>query len=245
MRYLVPPDRFHHLPPDEIPVEATQRQSGPYPPRPDVPHVSDNRRPARRMMVGMRTTAPDWQWLDDMLAEGAPVAPSTQKNRLMPVSYGCRRGADKPRRGGRAGRGRGEGDDADPTQQTQGGTSTSRAQAFLDALHSPGFEQWMSDIMREGNSAYRPDTQFDGSPVHLDLNEPMFGPSHLFMDLGGTPPSASHVSGASWDIPFMEPARLPTPPVSPVPAKQSSEPTAPRRVRRAPRRRGCGTGGHM
>ncbi|MED6205670.1 hypothetical protein PIB30_019969 [Stylosanthes scabra] len=30
-RYLVPADCFHHLPPDEIPVEATQRQLGPHP----------------------------------------------------------------------------------------------------------------------------------------------------------------------------------------------------------------------
>ncbi|MED6149613.1 hypothetical protein PIB30_064150 [Stylosanthes scabra] len=30
-RYLVPADHFHRLPPDEIPVEATQRQSGPHP----------------------------------------------------------------------------------------------------------------------------------------------------------------------------------------------------------------------
>ncbi|MED6134303.1 hypothetical protein PIB30_035865 [Stylosanthes scabra] len=60
-RYLVPADRFHQLPSDEIPIEATQRQSGPHVARPDVPHVPDNRRPARRMMVGTRTTARDWQ----------------------------------------------------------------------------------------------------------------------------------------------------------------------------------------
>ncbi|MED6181533.1 hypothetical protein PIB30_020103 [Stylosanthes scabra] len=42
-RYLVPADHFHRLPPDEIPVEATQRQSGPHPARPDVLHVPDNR----------------------------------------------------------------------------------------------------------------------------------------------------------------------------------------------------------
>ncbi|MED6145939.1 hypothetical protein PIB30_029793 [Stylosanthes scabra] len=137
-----------------------------------------------------------------------------------------------------------------PTPQTQGTTipstmSSPSSQAFLDTLHSPGFEQLMSDMMREGDSAYRPDMQFDGSPVHLDLNEPMSGPSHLFMALGGTPPSASHVPGASWDVPFMEPARLPTPPVSPAPAEQPGEPAAPGRARRAPRRRGYGTGGHM
>ncbi|MED6214227.1 hypothetical protein PIB30_100916 [Stylosanthes scabra] len=91
-RYLVPDDLFHRLPPDEIPVEAVQRQ-----------------RPAKRMMVGTRTTARDWQWLDDALAEDAPAAPPTQRNRRMPVSYGCRRGAGRPRRGSRAGRGREEG----------------------------------------------------------------------------------------------------------------------------------------
>ncbi|MED6179901.1 hypothetical protein PIB30_005361 [Stylosanthes scabra] len=123
--------------------------------------------------------------------------------------------------------------------------SSPSQQAFLDDLHSPGFEQLISDIMREGDSGYRPDTQFSGSPVHLNLNEPMYGPSHLFMALGGTPPSASHVPGASWDVPFMEHARLPTPPVSPAPAEQAGEPAAPGRARRAPRRRGCGTGGHM
>ncbi|MED6188011.1 hypothetical protein PIB30_081876 [Stylosanthes scabra] len=123
------------------------------------------------------------------------AAPPTQKSMRMPMSYEYQRGAGRPRRGGRAGRGRGEGGDAAPTQQTQGGASTSRAveeagtssqaylsptpqtqgttipstmsspssQAFLDALHSPGFEQLMSGMMRESGSAYRPDTQFDGS----------------------------------------------------------------------------------
>ncbi|MED6180610.1 hypothetical protein PIB30_011646 [Stylosanthes scabra] len=30
-RYLVPDGPYHHLPPDEIPVEATQRQAAPHP----------------------------------------------------------------------------------------------------------------------------------------------------------------------------------------------------------------------
>ncbi|MED6121668.1 hypothetical protein PIB30_032324 [Stylosanthes scabra] len=126
-RYLVPEDLFHRLSPDEISVEAVQRQSAPHPPRPDVPDVPDNRRPAKRMMVGTRITTRDWQWLDDALAEDAPAAPPTQRNRRMPVSYGSRRGASRPHRGGRAGRGRGEEGDTAPTQQTQGGASTSRA----------------------------------------------------------------------------------------------------------------------
>ncbi|MED6171137.1 hypothetical protein PIB30_037951 [Stylosanthes scabra] len=93
-RYLVPADRFYHLPPDEIP---------------DVTHVPDNRQPGRRRMVRTRTTVRDWQWLDDIMAEDAPAAPPTQKIRRMPESYARRRGAGRPRRGGRAGRGRVEG----------------------------------------------------------------------------------------------------------------------------------------
>ncbi|MED6189882.1 hypothetical protein PIB30_100341 [Stylosanthes scabra] len=108
-RYLVPADHFHHLPPDEIPVEATQRQLGPHPAQPDVPHVPDNRQPGRRMMVGKMTTARDWQWLEDIMVEDARVAPPTQKIRRMPESYARRKGAGRPRRCGRAGRGRGNG----------------------------------------------------------------------------------------------------------------------------------------
>ncbi|MED6205264.1 hypothetical protein PIB30_016247 [Stylosanthes scabra] len=79
------------------------------PVRPDMPHALDNRRPRRRMMVGTRTTAWNRQWLEDMMAEDSPVAPPTQKIRRMPETYARRRGADRPRRGGRAGRSRGEG----------------------------------------------------------------------------------------------------------------------------------------
>ncbi|MED6209315.1 hypothetical protein PIB30_053487 [Stylosanthes scabra] len=155
-------------------------------------------------MVGTSTTARDWQWLDDIMDEDAPAAPSTQRNSRMHVSYACQRGVSRPRRGSRAGRGCGEGGDVAPAQQTQGGAtipstmSSPSQQAFLDGLSNPGFQQMISDIMLEGGNGYRPGTQFDGSSVHLDLNEPVFGPSHLFMALGGTPPSASHLPGASW-----------------------------------------------
>ncbi|MED6196432.1 hypothetical protein PIB30_047515 [Stylosanthes scabra] len=200
------------------------------------------------------------------MAEDAPATPPTQKIRCMPESYARRRGAGRPRRGGRVGRGRGEGGDAAPTQQTQGGASTSQAveeagtssQAYLPSTPSdPGDHDpidyelpdaaghFISGVLHVGDGGYRSDTQFDGSQVHLDLNEPLSGPSHLFMALGGTPPSAAHVPGGSWDIPFMEFARLATPPASPALAEQPDEPAAPGQARRAPRRRGCGTGGHM
>ncbi|MED6121251.1 hypothetical protein PIB30_028354 [Stylosanthes scabra] len=166
-RYLVPANRFHHLPPDEIPLR---------------PHKDSQ-----------ATCEEDDGWDEDHCSGLAYLS---------------------------------------PTPHTQGTTilstmSSPSQHAFLDGLHSSRFEQLISDIMREGDSGYRPDMQFDGSLVHLDLNEPMSGLSHLFMALGGTPPSASHVPGASWDVPFMEHARLPTPPVLPAPAEQPSEPAAP------------------
>ncbi|MED6155957.1 hypothetical protein PIB30_010304 [Stylosanthes scabra] len=141
------------------------------------------------------------------MAEDVPVARPAQKIRRMPKGYGRRREAGKASRGGK---GRVEGGDMAPTQQTQGGASTSQ-----------GVEA-----------------------VHLDLNEPVSGPSHVLMALGGTPPSTAHVPDGSWEVSFMEPARLPTPPASPAPTEQPDEPATRGRARRAPRRRGCGTGGH-
>ncbi|MED6181534.1 hypothetical protein PIB30_020104 [Stylosanthes scabra] len=114
------------------------------------------------------------------MAEDAPAEQPTRKIRRMPKSYTHRRGAGIPRRGGRVGRGSGERGDTAPAKQTQGGASTNQAD-FLDGPSSLGFKQMISDIMLEGGSGYRPDTQFDGSQVHLDLNEPVFGPSHMFM----------------------------------------------------------------
>ncbi|MED6173109.1 hypothetical protein PIB30_056247 [Stylosanthes scabra] len=156
-RYLVLADYFHRLPLDEIPVEATQRQSGPHPARPVVPHVPDNRRPGRRMMVGTRTIARNWQWLEDMMAEDVPATQPTQKIRSMPETYARRIRASRPRRGGRASRGRGEGGDAAPTQQTHGGASTSQA------------------VEQAGTSsqAYLPSTpQTQGTTIPSSMNSP-------------------------------------------------------------------------
>ncbi|MED6189883.1 hypothetical protein PIB30_100342, partial [Stylosanthes scabra] len=112
--------------------------------------------------------------------------------------------------------------------------SSPSQQAFLDGLSSPTFQHFISDVLHEGDGGYRPDSQFDGSQVHLNLNEPLSGPLHLFMALGGTPPSAAQMPSGSWDVPFMELAHLPTPPASPAPTEQPDEPAAPR----------CGTEGH-
>ncbi|MED6195023.1 hypothetical protein PIB30_034161 [Stylosanthes scabra] len=101
------------------------------------------------------------------MAEDAPTEQPPQKIRRMPESYGCRRGA------GRVGRGRGEG----VTRRLP-----SRLMVFLDGLSNPGFQQMISDILLDGDGGYRPDMQFYGSQVHVDLND---GPLHVFMALGG------------------------------------------------------------
>ncbi|MED6213427.1 hypothetical protein PIB30_093235, partial [Stylosanthes scabra] len=111
--------------------------------------------------------------------------------------------------------------------------------AWLHGLSSPGFQQMIDEILMPGNDGYRPDfdgTQGDGSHVHLDLNEPVSGPSQAFMALGETPPSA-HVPGASWEIPFMALASVLTLPASPAPAEQPDEQAARGQARRVPRRR--------
>ncbi|MED6179713.1 hypothetical protein PIB30_003513 [Stylosanthes scabra] len=115
---------------------------------------------------------------------------------------------------------------------------------MLDGLSSPGFQQMLREICFEGDGSYRPDTQFNGSQVHLDLNEPVSGPSYAFMALGGTLSSAAHMLGGSWEVPFMEPARLSTPPASPETDEQADEPATRGRTRGAPRRLACGTGCH-
>ncbi|MED6183240.1 hypothetical protein PIB30_036129 [Stylosanthes scabra] len=138
-RYLVPAGPFHLLPADDIPVDVTQRQSAPHPQRTQVEDVPDNRRPARRMMIGTTNTARDYD---------------------------------------------------------------------------------------------RPDT--DARRWWLQA----------FMALGGTPPSA-HMPSPSWEMPFIAPASMPTPPASPAPAEHPDQPLACGRGHRVPRRRGCGTEGHI
>ncbi|MED6183590.1 hypothetical protein PIB30_039170 [Stylosanthes scabra] len=154
---------------------------------------------------------------------------------------------------GEGGRGHGEGGDGPPTEQSQGGPSISHAhdvgtstqaevpstpqtrqivatptigspsQTFLDGLSSPRFLQMMDQIL---------------------LSEPVSAPSQSFMELGSTPPSA-HMPDPSWEMSFMEPTAIPTPPTSPASAEHRDEPPARGRGRRIPRRRGCDTGRHI
>ncbi|MED6216051.1 hypothetical protein PIB30_004082 [Stylosanthes scabra] len=104
--------------PDEIPVDATQRQTAPHPRRSHVSDVPDRRRLGRQMIVGTRTTMRDCQWVEEMMADDAEAAAPARCPRRM--LEGSRRGRSRSN-----GRGRGEGGDTAPSQKTQGGASTS------------------------------------------------------------------------------------------------------------------------
>ncbi|MED6122227.1 hypothetical protein PIB30_037822 [Stylosanthes scabra] len=86
-RYLAPANPLFPRPPDEIPPEAFDRVAN----TPDTyrfDDAPDNRRAERRRMVGMRTTARDWQWVDEMLGDDVPAP---RRARRMPEG-GSRRG---------------------------------------------------------------------------------------------------------------------------------------------------------
>ncbi|MED6150262.1 hypothetical protein PIB30_070752 [Stylosanthes scabra] len=190
-RYLAPVDAFFPRPLDEIPSEAFDRVA-------DTPHTyrvddaPDNRRPDRRRMVGTRTTARDWQWVDEMLGENIHVP---RQARRMPEGGSRREG----RGGGRGGQAGGRG----PSDQAHGGASSSRAPAgqahggasnsqdyqdFLVGLNSPGFQRTLQQIFT-GDTVYRPYVDGCQGQIQVDLNEPASHPSHMFMTYAGTPPS--------------------------------------------------------
>ncbi|MED6160462.1 hypothetical protein PIB30_051745 [Stylosanthes scabra] len=113
---------------------------------------------------------------------------------------------------------------------------------FLVGLNSPGFQRHLQQIFT-GDTVYRP--EFDGSSrmSQMDLNEPASAPSQIFMAHAGTPPSAY--------VPDLyalvsDPASAGPPQDDAVPITDADDGGAPRgRGRRVPRRRACGTGGHM
>ncbi|MED6211162.1 hypothetical protein PIB30_070996 [Stylosanthes scabra] len=92
----------------QVPVEASQRVPTAHEPMLRVDDVPDNRRPERRMRVGTRTTARDWQWVNRAMEEDGEVDVVPQRVRRMPEAT-----IGRHRRGGRGGRGRdGGGDEA-------------------------------------------------------------------------------------------------------------------------------------
>ncbi|MED6129713.1 hypothetical protein PIB30_110613 [Stylosanthes scabra] len=210
----------------QVPGEASQRVPTAHEPLLRVDDVPDNRRPERRMRVGTRTTARDWQWVNQAMEEDGEVEVAPQRVRRLPEAAIGRR-----RRGGRGGQGRGGGGD-----EAAGGP---------DVPHTPGAST-QGYVRRNSSSDPRGGHSLTGSPqgaigrsssqaqgrTHVDLNEPASDP---FVDssfaLGGTPPSAFVDGPSHMDADDQAP-----------PAAEDPEP---RRDRRAVRRRGCGTGGHV
>ncbi|MED6209597.1 hypothetical protein PIB30_056256 [Stylosanthes scabra] len=142
----------------------------------------------------------------------------------------------------RGGRGGGRSQGRASAAQGQHGASTSGAHQAGPRLNSPGFQRHLQQIFT-GDTVYRP--EFDGSTrmSQMDLNEPASAPSQLFMAHAGTPPSA-YMSDPY--IVASEAAAAPPPEDHIVANTDADDGGAPRgRGRRVPRRRACGTGGHM
>ncbi|MED6200305.1 hypothetical protein PIB30_083755 [Stylosanthes scabra] len=207
--------------------EASQRVPTAHEPLLRVDDVPDNRRPERRMRVGTRTTARDWQWVNQAIEEDGEVDVAPQRVHRLPEAAIGRR-----RRGGRGGQGRGGGEMRQPEDRM---------------CHTPpGLAHRVMWMRRSSSSDPRGGPSLTESPqgalggsssqaqirTHVDLNQPATDP---FVDfsfaLGGTPPSA-FVDG-------------PTHMNADDQAPPAAEDPEPRRGRRAVRRRGCGTGGHM
>ncbi|MED6115617.1 hypothetical protein PIB30_092397 [Stylosanthes scabra] len=79
-----------------------------------------------------------------------------------------------------------------------------------------------------------------GTPeFHVNLNEPADDFHDVYFSLGGTPPSAYPDVG-----PSVSPLEVPQSPVQ-EPQEDNDDVPLAHRARRVPRRRGCGTGGHI
>ncbi|MED6138509.1 hypothetical protein PIB30_074849 [Stylosanthes scabra] len=226
--YLAHANPLFPRPPDEIPLEAFDRVAD------TQIHIG---RPERRRMVGTRTTARDWQWVDEMLGDDVPTP---RRARRMPEG-GDHKGG---RRGGRAG---GRSDPAhggvsssrSPSVPPHGGASSSQAHQVGTTQQS---ERTLQQIMT-GDTVYRPYVDGSHGQMQVDLNEPASHPSQMFMTYAGTPPSA-----------YMQEPYVVAPEIVPDPApddptehdRDGDEGAVPMgRGQRVHRRRGCGTGGHM
>ncbi|MED6188948.1 hypothetical protein PIB30_090856 [Stylosanthes scabra] len=113
---------------------------------------------------------------------------------------------------------------------------------FLVGLNSPGFQRHLQQIFT-GDTVYRP--EFDGSTrlSQMNLNEPASASSQIFMAQAGTPPFAYMPDPY---VIISDPAAVPQPEDNTVANLDADDGGAPRgRGRRVPRRRACGTGGHM
>ncbi|MED6189880.1 hypothetical protein PIB30_100329 [Stylosanthes scabra] len=195
------------------------------------------------MRIGTRTTARDWQWVNQAMEEDGEVDVAPQRVRRLPEAAIGRR-----RRGGRGGQGRGGGEMRQPEDQMEATESLPvvpchgppvQAHRVIPASLEQQFGAegaYYADLARCLQES--PQRAYGGSLTQaqartpVDLNEQASDP---FVDfsfaLGGIPPSAFA------DVPTHMDADDQAPP--------AAEDLEPRRGRRAIRRRGCGMGGHM
>ncbi|MED6184577.1 hypothetical protein PIB30_048724 [Stylosanthes scabra] len=214
----------------QVPGEASQRVPTTHEPLLRVDDVPDNRSTERRMRVGTRTTARDWQWVNQAMEEDGEVDVAPQRVRRLPEAAIGRR-----RRGGRGGQGLGGGE----TRQPEDRMGATKSLPVVPCHRPPQFGAegaYYADLARclqeSPQGAYGGSSSQAQARTPVDLNEQASDP---FVDfsfaLGGTPPSAFI------DVPTHMDADDQAPP--------TAEDPEPRRGRRAIRRSGCGTGGHM
>ncbi|MED6172633.1 hypothetical protein PIB30_051810 [Stylosanthes scabra] len=125
------------------------------------------------------------------------------------------------RKGVRDGRGRGEGGDGPPTQQSQGGQDGPSTSYEHDA-----------GMSTQAEVPSTPQTQQNvATPTIASL-------SQAFLDRAPSPGFQQMMKQILLPV-------VPTPLASPALAEHRDEPPARGRGRRIPRHRGCGTGGHI
>ncbi|MED6151680.1 hypothetical protein PIB30_084726 [Stylosanthes scabra] len=178
----------------QVPGEASQRVPTAHEPLLWVDDVPDNRRPERRMRVGTRTTARDWQWVNQAMEEDGEVDVAPRRVcRMLEAAIGRRC------RGGRGGRGRdGGGGETRQSEDRRGRRRIPCRRAFRPASLEQQFGAegaYYADLARCLQESPQGASGGSSSQAHahtpVDLNETASDPFGDFsFALGGTPPSA-------------------------------------------------------
>ncbi|MED6172573.1 hypothetical protein PIB30_051333 [Stylosanthes scabra] len=218
------------------------------PRRTQVSDVPDRRGVERRSRVGTRASQrPDGDGDGAERVRRAQFQPPDER---------------RPRARGRGHGGRGEAGQEDevaedgyvPLGDDQlGGGMLSPHQLYPD-FASPGAmerqlggEVCFSDLVaiwaQEGGESTSSHAAIGTPEFHVDLNEPASDYHDVYFSLGGTPASAYPHAGPSVPAPEVPQPPVQDPPEDP-PVDEDDIPLA-CRLRRVPRRRGCGTGGHI
>ncbi|MED6122477.1 hypothetical protein PIB30_040207 [Stylosanthes scabra] len=231
-RYLAHDDAFHPRPADEIPAEAFQRMMG------EEDEVAAPRRVRRMPEGGGRRGS-----RGGGRSRGRASAAQGQGQHGASTSGAHQPG---PSHAGPSQAGPSQDSWISTTPQHHFESSTpvlgSPSQDFLVGLNSPGFQRHLQQIFT-GDTVYRPEFDESSRMSQMDLNEPASAPSQIFMAHAGTPPSAYVPDPYAL---VSDPAPAGPPQDDAVPITDADDGGTPRgRGRRVPRRRACGTGGHM